>query len=194
MTSKPQALTDSEKAELRKRIILAEKRSSEYEAKTAEIKRRSAHFEKVKAALYKFYGSGPHPKKKPGRPSFWKSPHGLSFVWEVEKIVKERNKKLAPAIRAAVERTKRRAKRSQRYGSKNPEIARAARLAEQTDEELQVRYQEARKYWLFVIDPEAYQREREILEDNFEQALLALQDTTPKSTVCGLPEIFRKEF
>jgi hypothetical protein len=52
----------------------------------------------------------------------------------------------------------------------------AARLAKLSDEQLQVRYQEARKFWLPMVDPEAYEREREALERNFEQALAALQE------------------
>jgi hypothetical protein len=189
MTSKPQALTDSERAELRKRIIQAEKRTSEYEAKIVEIKRRIAHFEKAKAALYKFYASGPHPKKKSGRPGFWKSPPGLSFVWEVEEIAKERKCKTVAAVLAARKQTVRRAKRSQRYGTKSPAIEAATVLEEQSRNELQVRYQEARKYWFFLIDPKAYQKEREILEYNFEQPLAALQET-PEPTVPGLPRFF----
>jgi hypothetical protein len=133
-----------------------------------------AEMRQAEIALERFYAKGPHKKKKPGRPGFWKSPHGCFFVWEVERIKKERKYKTAAAIRKARKETIDWAKLAKAYGIKDhPVIARAATLAKQTNNELQVRYQEARKYWLFVIDPEAYRREQATLQYNFEQALAA---------------------
>lgn len=138
---------DSEKIELRKKIAQAERRLSAARAKTAEINRRIANFEKAEAALMKFYTRGPRTKKKSGRPGFWKSSHGFSFVLEVENIVKERKCKISTAIRAARKKTIQWSKQSKARGfSDHPAIARAVRLAKLTDEELQTRYQEARKF------------------------------------------------
>jgi len=92
---------DSEKAELRKKIARAERRLWATRAEMAEFEQRVANFEKAEAALMKFYKRGPHSKKKSGRPSFWKSPHGCFFVWEVETILEERKCKIATAIRTA---------------------------------------------------------------------------------------------
>jgi hypothetical protein len=168
---------DSEKIELRKKIAQAEKRLCAAQAKIAGINQRVANFEKAEAALMKFYTRGPHKKKKSGRPTFWKSPHGLFFVQEVERIAKERKCKTATAIRAARTATIRWAEQAEARGIKGPVIARAARLARLTDDAaLQSRYQEVRKFWLFLVDPEAYRREQEILEYNFQQALAALQE------------------
>jgi len=174
---------DPEKAELRKRITQAEKRLwayqaelTESQAKLTESKQRIANFEKAEAALMKFYRRGPHTKKKLGRPAFWKSYDGFSFVRQVEKVLKERKCRIVTAIRIAKKLTIERGKRSKARGYTDPAIARAARLAKLSDEQLQVRYQEARKFWLPMVDPEAYEREREALERNFEQALAALQE------------------
>jgi len=171
---------DSEKAELRKKIARAERRLWATRAEMAEFEQRVANFEKAEAALMKFYKRGPHSKKKSGRPSFWKSPHGCFFVWEVETILEERKCKIATAIRTAKKNTIERGKRSKARGYTDPIIARAARLAKLSDEQLQVRYQEARRHWLFMVDPEAYQREEEALQCNLEQALRALEELAPK--------------
>jgi hypothetical protein len=120
---------DSEKIELRKKIAQAEKRLCAAQAKIAGINQRVANFEKAEAALMKFYTRGPHKKKKSGRPTFWKSPHGLFFVQEVERIAKERKCKTATAIRAARTATIRWAEQAEARGIKGPVIARAARLA-----------------------------------------------------------------
>jgi hypothetical protein len=133
-----------------------------------------AEMRQAETALERFYAKGPQQKKKSGAPAFWKSPHGCFFVREVERIKKERKCKTATAIRKARKETIEWAKLAKACGIKDhPVIARAATLAKQTDNELQVRYQEARKYWLFVIDPEAYRREQATLQYNFEQALAA---------------------
>ena len=179
----------SEKAELTKKIAQAEKRllsyqeeAAKYQAEAAEINQRIAHLEKRQAALTRFYKRGPHSKKKSGRPGFWKSPHGCTFVLEVERIKQERKCKTATAIRVAKKELIQWGQQlSKTYSKDNPAIARAARLVRLTDDAaLQSRYQEARRYWLFMVDPEAYQREEEALQRNFERALQALQDAAPK--------------
>ena len=111
--------------------------------------------EKAEAALMKFYKRGPHSKKKSGRPSFWKSPHGCFFVWEVETILEERKCKIATAIRTAKKNTIERGKRSKARGYTDPIIARAARLAKLSDEQLQVRYQEAVSYTHLTLPTKA---------------------------------------
>jgi hypothetical protein len=113
--------------------------------------------------------------KKSGRPGFWKSPHGLFFVWEVEGIMKERKCKTATAIRAAKKELIRAGQMSKAYGARNHlAIARAARLIQLTDDAaLQSRYQEARRYWLFIIDPKAHEKEEQSLKRNVDEALSA---------------------
>jgi hypothetical protein len=164
---------------LTKKISLAEMRLRASEAETTEIKQRIASWKKAEAALMKFYARGPRTKKKSGRPRFWKGPHGLFFVQEVEKIKKERKCKTVTAIRDARKEITRRSKLAKAYGIKSdPIIAMAAILAKQKHNELQVRYQEARKFWFFLIDPEAYCREEAALHRNFEQAIAALREIT----------------
>ena len=175
-----------------------------------ENRRRLANLKQAEAALMKFYASGPRKKQKAGRPSFWKSFDGFFFVQQVERIRKERKCKAAAAIRAAAKELIRWGEQGKAYGMDKAGIARAARLAKLTDNELQVRYQEARKYWSFVVDSEAYEREREVLEHNFEEALRALDSDRPPS-IAALqeeanaalgnaapkkrpPSTFRKEF
>jgi len=156
-------MTDEvEKAELKRKIAQAEKRIRE--------------MNKANSALMKFYAARPRPKKKSGRPGFWKSPAGCFFVEEVERIKKERNCKTATAIRAAKKNIIRWAK----LIKDNTSIALAAKLVKLPDQELQIRYQEARKYWLFIVDPEADERELEALKRNFKQALAASQEAAPK--------------
>jgi hypothetical protein len=146
-------------------IIELELAQAEADCKTAE-----ANFRKAEAALHKFYAMGPRQKKKSGRPGFWKSEDGLSFVWEVERLRKERRFKIR-AIRAALKQIKQLREQAQACGEKDdPVIARAARLA---NSRLQVRYSEARRYWKFLIDPESHQREQESLERNCDEALSA---------------------
>jgi hypothetical protein len=149
-------------------LELAKIRRAEVDCKTAE-----ANFRKAEAALHKFYATGPRKKKKSGRPGFWKSPDGLFFVSEVERFRKERKFKTR-AITAALKQTKRWSELAKTYGTKSdPVIARAARLANQSHNELQVRYSEARRYWKFLIDPESDRREQQSLERNFDEALSA---------------------
>jgi len=183
---------ESEKAELRKKIAQAEKRLWASQAELAEINQRIAHFEKAKAALSEFYRRGPRSKKKSGRPGFWKSPHGCSFVWEVERIKRERKCKTATAIRVAKKELIQWGQQlSKTYSKDNPAIALAARLVRLTDDAaLQSRYQEARRYWLFMVDPEAYQREEEALQRNFERASRRWRTPRLKRT----RTTFRKEF
>jgi hypothetical protein len=159
---------DPEKAELIKKIALAESLAQADKLILAQMEQCAANFRKAEAALSKFYARGPRAKKRLGRPRFWKSPDGLSFVWEVERIKKERKcKTTATAIRAAKKQLIR-----QGQLSKTSEAV-AARLAKLTDKELQIRYHDARNFWRFVVDPEAYNREREVLERNVDQALTA---------------------
>jgi hypothetical protein len=77
----------------------------------ANCKTAKADFRKAEAALHKFYATGPRKKKKSGRPGFWKSSDGLSFVWEVERLRKERRFKNR-AIRAAVKQIRQRSERA----------------------------------------------------------------------------------
>jgi hypothetical protein len=142
-------------------LELAKIRQAETDCKTAE-----ANFRKAEAALHKFYATGPRKKKKSGRPSTWKSPqHGAFFVQQVEDLAKKRNWTTAKALRNVSKQLG--------IGTTNPVIARAARLASQSLDELQVRYSEARRYWKFLMDPESYQREEQSLQRNFEEAFSA---------------------
>jgi|SRR6516164_9536868 len=166
-------MTDPELAELRKKVAQAEKRRRLTEIELAEMRQAQAAFEKTEAALHKFYAKGPHKKKKPGRPGFWKSPEGLFFVLEVDEIVKERGCKIAVAIRRARKETIKWSKLVQTDRLKRLMIARAARLEKLTDRQLETRYQEARRYWSFLIDPGAHQKEEKTLRRNFDQALAA---------------------
>lgn len=50
------------------------------------------------------------------------------------------------------------------------------------DEAMQSRYQEARKYWLFMVDPEAYRQEEAALQYNLEQALAALEEQPARNS------------
>ena len=156
------------KRELERKIELewAKIRQAETHYERAEAKAR-----KALAALLKFYAKGPREKKKSGRPGFWKSRHGLFFVQEVERIARERQCKTVTAIKEARKATAERAKQAAKAdGIKDPLIALAAILAKQSHEELQVRYQEARRYWLFLIDPESHQKQKQSLENNFNEA------------------------
>jgi hypothetical protein len=166
-------MTDPELAELIKKVAQAEKRRRLTEIELAEMQQARAAFEKAEAALHKFYAKGPHKKKKPGRPGFWKSPEGHLFVLEVDRIVKERGCKIAFAIRIARKKTIEWSKWVQTDRLKGLMIARATRLAKLTDRQLETRYQEARRYWSFLIDPEAHQKGEETLRRNFDQALAA---------------------
>jgi hypothetical protein len=178
---------DAEVIELRKKIAQAEKRLSENERllseskqRTAETKQRLANLEKAKAALMKFYARGPHTKKKSGRPGFWVTPDGCSFVWEVERFKKKRKCKTAFAIIQVRKKTIRSANQLKARGIKSPIIARAARLERlANDASLRRGYEDARRFWLFMVDPEAYRQEEAALQYNFEQALAALQGGTP---------------
>jgi hypothetical protein len=155
---------DAEVIELRKKIAQAEKRLSENERllseskqRTAETKQRLANLEKAKAALMKFYARGPHTKKKSGRPGFWVTPDGCSFVWEVERFKKKRKCKTAFAIIQVRKKTIRSANQLKARGIKSPIIARAARLERlANDASLRRGYEDARRFWLFMVDPEAY--------------------------------------
>jgi hypothetical protein len=175
---------DPEKAELRKKLAQAERRLRATQAEMAEIKQCVTNFEKAEAALMKFYARGPRTKKKSGRPGFWKSSGGLAFVEQVEEIAKERKCKIATAIRIARKKTLQRAERSKASGFTNdPAIARAARLAKLSDDALQARFQEARWYWLFMVDFDAWRQKQEKLNRDYDQALAALQKAPPKATV-----------
>jgi hypothetical protein len=143
-------------------LELAKIRQAEVDCKTAE-----ANFRKAEHALHKFYATGPRKKKKSGRPSSWKSQHGAFFVRQVEDLAKKRNWTTAKALRIVSKQP------SKAYSTTNPVIARAAKLANQSLDELQVRYSEARRYWKFLIDPESHQREEQSLERNFNEALSA---------------------
>jgi hypothetical protein len=148
-------------------LELAKIRQAEVDCKTAE-----ANFRKAEAALHKFYATGPRKKKKSGRPSSWRSPHGLFFVQEVEDLAKKRNWTNAKALRIVSKQL------SKAYGTTNSIIARAARLANQSRPPLargaiQVRYSEARRYWKFLIDPESYQKKEQSLQRNLDKALSA---------------------
>jgi hypothetical protein len=159
-----------------------EEEKAELKRKIAQAERRIQEMNKAKAALMKFYAARPREKKKPGRPSFWKGPAGSFFVLEVERIKKERKKcKTATATRVAKKNLIRLGQLFKTSGTgDSTSIALAAKLKLTNDQELQSRYQEARKYWLFIIDPEADERELESLKRNFEQALAALQEAAPK--------------
>jgi hypothetical protein len=158
-------MTDPEIAELKRKVDQAEKR-------LREINQCKANYEKAIAALNEFYARGPHPKKKSGRPGFWKGPHGCDFVLRVETIKKERKCKTATAIRAAKKEFIRWGQMAKAYDKSA--VLRAARLAMLTDDAaLQSRYQEARKYWLFVVDPETYEKEEQSLKRNVDEALSA---------------------
>jgi hypothetical protein len=147
-------------------LWLARNRQAEADYKAAEAKTR-----KAEAALQKFYANGPHKKKKSGRPSFWKSPQGLFFVMEVDDIRKDRNCKITKAIKSVRNKTIQRTKWCQADGLKGPVAA--ATLAKLPDDQLPVRYQEARRYWSFLIDPESHQREEQSLKRNFDEAFSA---------------------
>jgi hypothetical protein len=141
-------------------LELAKIRQAESDCKTAE-----ANFRKAETALHKFYATGPQKKKKSGRPGFWKSSHGVFFLQQVEDLAKKRNWTTAKALRNV--------NKQLGIDTTNPVIARAARLADQSFDELQVRYSEARSYWKFFIDPESSQRKQQSLERNFDEALSA---------------------
>jgi hypothetical protein len=127
--------------------------------KLAEMRQAEARFNEAETALQKFYAKGPQQKKKSGRPPFWKSFHGLFFVKEVDDIVKEKNCKITFAIQILKK------KRWRALDSVS-----AATLAKQKDDELPVRYTEARKFWSFLLNPEAYQKEEESLRRNLREA------------------------
>jgi hypothetical protein len=150
-------------------LWLAKNRQAEAECNTAE-----ANVRKAEAALQKFRTKQPHEKKKSGRPGFWKSPHGLFFVQEVDRVRKKRNGKIASAIRIVRTKTFQRSRWCQARGLRDPIIEqRAARLMRLSGPALQVRYQEARRYWMFLIAPELHQKEEESLKRNFDEALSA---------------------
>ena len=158
-----------------------EEEKAELKRKIAQAERRIQDMNKAEAALMKFYAARPREKKKSGRPSFWKGPAGSFFVLEVERIKKERKKcKTATAIRVAKKNLIRLGQLFKTSGTgDSTSIALAAKLAKLTnDQELQSRYQEARKYWLFIVDPEADERELEALKRNFKQALAASQEAS----------------
>jgi hypothetical protein len=172
-------MTDNaeEVAELKKKIAESKRR-------TAEINQRITNLKKAEAALMKFHASGPRKKKKSGRPSFWKSPQGLFFVIEVESFKKNHKcKKTAFAIREVRKKTIQRARRLKARGIKSPDIATAERLQRlKIDAALQSRYQEARKFWLFMIDQEAYRQKEATLQYNCEQALAALEEQPTRNS------------
>ena len=137
-------------------LELAKIRQAKVDCKTAET-----NFRKAEAALHKFYATGPRKKKKSGRPGFWRSSDGLSFVLEVERLRKERRFKNR-AIRTTLKQTK-----------QWSELAKACGIKELAKSHIQVRYSEARGYWKFLIDPESYQKEEQSLQHNFDEALSA---------------------
>src|SRR5262249_25437513 len=161
-------MTDPELAELERNIAQAEMRLAVAEMRLAEMQKRRAKakqarltFNKAKAALEKFNAKGPRKKKKSGRPSFWRGLEGLMFVSAVQKIIKERGCKTAAAIRVAAR------KRREAWGNTGPVAARLTKALK--DRQLEVRYQEARRYWSYVIDPE-HQKKREALRRDLDQA------------------------
>jgi hypothetical protein len=149
-------------------LWLAKDRQAEAECNTAE-----ANCRKAEAALHRFYTKQPHKKKKSGRPGFWKSPHGLFFVQEVDSVRKKQNCKIAFAIETVRRKTLKRSRWWQARRLQNPIIERAARLMRLSGPALQVRYQEARRYWMFLIAPELHQKEEESLKRNLDEALSA---------------------
>jgi len=135
------------------------------EMKFAEMRQAEANFRKAEAVLQKFYAKGPKQKEKSGRPPFWKSFHGLFFVKEVDDFAKKRKScKVAFAIKTVKNRW---------CQSGLKDLITVATLAKLSHEASQVRYQEARQYWLFLLDPESYQKKEQSLQRNVDEALSA---------------------
>jgi len=140
----------------------------------AEFNRAEANFRNAEAALHAFRIKQPHEKKKSGRPGFWKSPHGLFFVQEVDRVRKKRNCKIAFAIDVVKKKTLQMSRWRQAHSLQNPYMEKtAATLARLSRSALQVRYQEARRYWRFVLAPELHQEEEDSVHRNFDEALSA---------------------
>jgi hypothetical protein len=135
------------------------------ELKLAEMRQAEAKFNEADAALQKFHAKGPQLKKKSGRPPFWKSFHGLFFVKEVDEFAEKGKSKVAFAAKVVRDRW------CKPHSPEDPSTI--ATLAKQTHEELQVRYQEARNFWLFLLNREAYQKEEESLRNNRNEAYTA---------------------
>jgi hypothetical protein len=140
------------------------------ELKHAEAQQALAKLIQANAALQRFWAKGPRPRKKSGRPPFWKSRHGLLFVREVDDFAHERNCKVAFAIKTIRDRWC----RSGSCVEKSVKVA----LEKPSHEALQVRYQEARQYWLFVLDLESYRQQDQSLQRNFDEASAALSEIT----------------
>src|SRR5262245_1343441 len=112
-----------------------EEEIAELKRKIAQAERRIKEMNKAKAALMKFYAARPRPKKKPGRPSFWKGLAGSFFVEEVEWMKERKKCKTATAIRSAKKNLIRLVQLFKTSGAgDSTSIALAAKLAKLTND------------------------------------------------------------
>ena len=124
---------------------LIETRIAALDAATIEIWRARAALEIAHkkyiqrcAELERSLAKAPIEKVKLGRPEFWRGQGGLSFVLEIKMIRKQKRCNIGMAISVAL---------------KNPLNA---HLKKYDPEQLKQRYQEARAYWAFSLNPGEY--------------------------------------
>jgi uncharacterized protein YukE len=123
-------------------FALVERHRAAIKAAAADLRQASSaieqaqqHLAKCRAELQRFIAKGPTMKKKTGRPGFWRGHGGFSFASEVDQIRAEHRCGIAQAIAKAL---------------KDPLNA---HLRKHSARQLQRRYQEARSYWAFTLDP-----------------------------------------
>ena len=139
-------MNEDERALRTVELWLAKNRQAE-----ANCNRTEANFRKAEVALQKFRARGPHKKQKPGRPGFWKSPAGLLFVREVDSVREKRNCSIAFAIKTVKLKAIRWSRWYQARAPRDLIMETVKRLARTSCSALQVRYQEARRYWSFLL-------------------------------------------
>ena len=152
--------------------------------KVAQLNQAEEACKKAVAALNRFDAKGPHSKKKSGRPGFWKSPEGALFVQEVDYIVEECKKRGRNiSLKAAIEEVRKKTSELSKWAKTDDGLnrslsARVARLGNLRGRGAEVRYQEAKRYWRFSLNPDEHEKEREILERKVRESLAVWRSLT----------------
>jgi hypothetical protein len=102
----------------------------------ADLQKALAEVVETMAANKRLRARGPRGKTKLGRPGIWKSYEGRNLIRVVEKIRASKHCSIAHAIRRAIKN--------------DPALKDNKAICRLKDNALQVRYQEAVKYWSFL--------------------------------------------